>query len=57
MWKKKKVCKVCNENELGTAPAKIVVADGEIMICVECETLLTVIEERVNREQSIHISE
>jgi len=47
------LCNVCKENELGDNPAKVVVTDGEILICDECETLLAVIEERVNREQPI----
>jgi len=47
------VCELCKQNEIDETSAKIVLEDGEIIICDECERLLIVIEERVNREQSI----
>ena len=47
------LCEICKENDLPESPAKIVLTDGEILVCEECEKLLAVIEERVSREQSI----
>jgi ribosome-binding protein aMBF1 (putative translation factor) len=46
-------CELCQQKEISETPAKIVLEDGEIKICDECELLLVTIEERVNREQSI----
>jgi len=46
-------CELCLKNEVNESSAKIVLSDGEIIICDECERLLIAIEERVNREQPI----
>jgi len=46
-------CELCQQNKINETSAKIVLTDGEIIICDECERLLIAIEERVNREQPI----